>query len=30
MQQANLMVDRETDKKTPEQAAAWIEQKLAK
>ncbi|HEY1709369.1 MAG TPA: ABC transporter permease/substrate-binding protein [Rhizomicrobium sp.] len=30
MQQANLMVDRETDKKTPEQAAAWIEKKLAK
>jgi osmoprotectant transport system permease protein len=28
MQQANLMVDRETDKKTPEAAAAWIEQQL--
>ncbi len=30
MQQANLMVDREDDKKTPEQAAAWIEQQLKK
>jgi len=28
MQRANLMVDRETDKKTPEQAAAWVEQQL--
>lgn len=28
MQQANLMVDREADKKTPEQAAVWLEQQL--
>ncbi len=28
MQQANLMVDRESDKKTPEEAARWIEERL--
>jgi osmoprotectant transport system permease protein len=28
MQQANLMVDRETDKKTPEEAAKWVEQQI--
>jgi osmoprotectant transport system permease protein len=28
MQQANLMVDRESDKKTPEEAATWIEHQL--
>ncbi len=30
MQQANLMVDRQTDKKTPEQAAQWIEKRIGK
>ncbi|HEX2594147.1 MAG TPA: glycine betaine ABC transporter substrate-binding protein, partial [Rhizomicrobium sp.] len=30
MQQANLMVDRETDKRTPEQAAAWVEEQIKK
>jgi hypothetical protein len=28
MQEANLMVDRETDKKTPEEAARWVEGRL--
>jgi osmoprotectant transport system permease protein len=29
MQQANLMVDRDQDKQTPAQAAAWLDQRLA-
>lgn len=28
MQRANLMVDRDTDKKTPEQAAQWLESQI--
>jgi osmoprotectant transport system permease protein len=28
MQRANLMVDRPDDKRTPEQAARWLEQKI--
>jgi osmoprotectant transport system permease protein len=28
MQQANLMVDRQTDKRTPEQTAQWLSSKL--
>jgi hypothetical protein len=28
MQEANLMVDRDQDKQTPAQAAAWLDQHL--
>jgi osmoprotectant transport system permease protein len=30
MQQANLMVDRADDKKTPEEAASWLERRIAR
>lgn len=30
MQQANLMVDRQSDKRTPEQAAQWLEKQIGK
>jgi len=29
MQQANLMVDRDQDKRTPGQTAAWLEARIA-